>query len=406
MSLHFSIACHHGPGKRFSLVALGLVLMLHLCRICPFITISMVRAEVGCSVDLLLHHAGQVPAAHKAVQGMPINDVWRYAQEIAMAAARSRPAEDANQQSVLKHYAKVLIAVHDLKESLGRADPQLYMKWRPMERAETKLGLARPQVHQPQVASSLTLVTKVERKKMEVKDGLCHPGDYVDQQASVTTSKNSKVAVVDALDVVPYVSVSWSTWAWRYLFWTLSSFWITFPIFAQIVIACCSVGSVYLLARLRILAKLVLSLLDLMWYYLWSSGGDLMSEFDGFVLQKLGAPATRLSTSSHPSSLSRDDTVRRVIEALHRNGEVDALAAGFHLGKDPSETVLRAATLGASKALATVDEELMLGLSQHGRFDPGPSAFAGPQTDQSGVGLCIMGMAMIGLVKVGRSAFA
>ena len=131
-----------------------------------------------------------------------------------------------------------------------------------------------------------------------------------------------------------------------------------------------------------------------------------MSEFDGFVLQKLGAPATRLSTSSHPSSLSRDDTVRRVIEALHRNGEVDALAAGFNFGKDSSETVLCAATLGASKALATVDEELMLGLSQHGRFDPGPSAFAGPQTDQSGVGLCIMGMAMIGLVKVGRSAFA
>ena len=42
---------------------------------------------------------------------MPINEVWRYAREIALAAARSRPAEDANQQLVLEHYAKVLIAV-------------------------------------------------------------------------------------------------------------------------------------------------------------------------------------------------------------------------------------------------------------------------------------------------------
>ncbi len=48
-------------------------------------------------------------------------------------------------------------------------------------------------------------------------------------------------------------------------------------------------------------------------------------------------------------------------------------------------------------AFATVDEELMLGLFQHGRFNPGPSAFAGPQTDQSSVGLCIVDMASIDL---------
>ena len=57
-------------------------------------------------------------------------------------------------------------------------------------------------------------------------------------------------------------------------------------------------------------------------------------------------------------------------------------------------------------SLKTVDEELMLGLSRHGRSDPGPPAWAGTQTDQSGAGVCTMSMAIIGLVKVGRSAFA
>ena len=131
-----------------------------------------------------------------------------------------------------------------------------------------------------------------------------------------------------------------------------------------------------------------------------------MSKFYDFVLQKLCAPASRFSSGSHPGSLSRDGTARRATEAPHRNCDVNTLAAGLNLGKDSSETALHAVALGVSKALATIDEELMLGLSQHGRFDLRPSAFAGPQTDQNGVGLCIMGIAIIGLVEVGCSAFA
>ena len=55
--------------------------------------------------------------------------------EIALAAARSRPAEDANQQFVPKRCAKVLVAARDRKESLEGLDPELYTKWSQTERA-------------------------------------------------------------------------------------------------------------------------------------------------------------------------------------------------------------------------------------------------------------------------------
>ena len=80
---------------------------------------------------------------------------------------------------------------------------------------------------------------------------------------------------------------------WRSLLRTLTSFWITFPLFTQIVMACCSVASVCLLARPCILVKLTPLLLDHMWYYLWSSGGNLMSEIGNFVLLELGTRASR-----------------------------------------------------------------------------------------------------------------
>ncbi len=76
---------------------------------------------LGFSADEFLMSVGKIKCEHgKYTLGLPFLDVWTHANEFAIAASKSRPAEGQRSQALLKACTKVLLAVNDLAELAPR----------------------------------------------------------------------------------------------------------------------------------------------------------------------------------------------------------------------------------------------------------------------------------------------
>ena len=347
--------------------------------LCPCGTMARL---LNFSVDELLAVAGQLQCQHKMVPGMPLEEVWKSANEILAAAARSRPAEDAHQLLAAKAYAKTLLAAQELASVMNQVAPETRPLW---------VTRSKPQRHPVPRSTSLEHLALVPApstsapslKPRVTRDGHCHRPN---NQCST-----SKAVAVDGV-IVEYKQTVWQQVRSSWLGWCISWTFASFPVVSQMVTCACFCMILYLASRPKLLARCLLFLLDKLWTLMWTSGGDLLSEFDAFVLMKfswfLGPRFAAPNDSSLQLVPSHDETVLRVAEHFQADGA--------------NTSMVQAAVMGASMAMARVEDSVGKAvnsqnlLNSHG-FGPAANAV---HTD--GSGLMAAFLAIIATVKAGK----